>query len=85
MRREPTLHDVTRRVEGRAAVTPSLLWQELGGAGDYAPLWLMHHLRRLGFVPVPAGFWWRKDLPAELCRRLVAFIDELEEAYPDRD
>jgi hypothetical protein len=81
--REPTLQDVTNAVEGRAAVTPSLLWRELGGSGDFAPLWLLEHLRRLGYGPVPEGFWWRNDIPRVRAERLVAFMRSLDETYPD--
>jgi hypothetical protein len=70
-------------VDGRAAVTPSLLWSELGGGGDFPPLWLFQHLRRLGYVPMPAGFWWRSDIPAERARGLTKFIERLDEVYPD--
>lgn len=83
--RHPTPGDVTRAAEGRAAITPSLLWAELGGEGDLAPLWLFEHLRRLGYGPVPGGFWWRQDVPAEHSVRLVDFIRKLDETYPDEE
>lgn len=85
MPRHPTPDDVTRALEGRAAVTPSLLWLELGGDGDFAPLWLFEHLRRLGYGPLPAGVWWRMDIPLERSERLAAFYRNLEEVYPDED
>lgn len=83
MTRQPTPSEITQAVEGRAAIFPSLLWFELGGEGDFTPLWVFEHLRRLGYGPVPAGFWWRNDIPLERAERLVAFIEELDEAYPD--
>jgi hypothetical protein len=74
---------VSRAVESRAVVTPSLLWLELGGEGDFAPLWLFEQLRRLGYGPLPAGFWWRSDLPVERSQRLAALVEELDDLYPD--
>lgn len=82
-RRHPSLAEVSRAVEGRAVVTPSLLWSELGGDGDFAPLWLLEQFRRLGYGPLPAGFWWRMDIPVERSERLAAFVQELDELYQD--
>lgn len=82
-RGSPMPADVAAAVEGRAAVTPSLLWAELGGEGDFAPLWALDQLRRLGYGPLPAGFWWRSDLPAESAERLAVTFKRIEEAYPD--
>lgn len=81
-RRCPTLEDVSAGVKGRAAVFPSLLWQEIGGTeADFAPLWLLEQLRRLGFGPLPAGFWWRRDIPASRAQRLSDFVRALDTAY----
>lgn len=87
MKRQPTPSDVTRAIGRRAAVIPSLLWFELGGEGDFTPLWLRGHLSKLGYRPNSdgAGFWWRDDLPRELEKRLVALFEELDDAYPDED
>jgi hypothetical protein len=74
---------VIRAVEDRAAVTPSLLWREIGGRSDFPPLWLFAELRCLGYVPMPAGFWWRNDIPVEHARKLTDFISRLDEIYPD--
>lgn len=82
----PTVGDLRVAVEGRAAIFPSLLWRGLGGGDDdLAPLWLMEQLRRLGFAPIPAGFWWRRDIPASRARRLAGFVSALDKLYPDDD
>ena len=84
MKRCPTLEDVSAAVERSAAVFPSLLWRQLGGSeDDFAPLWLLEQLRRLGFGPLPAGFWWRLDIPASRAQRLSDFLTFLDEAYPE--
>jgi hypothetical protein len=81
--RQPTAGDVDAVVAGRAAILPILLWSELGGEGDFTPLWLFEQLRRLGYGPLPAGFWWRSDIPVEQSERLAAFARDVDEAYPD--
>ena len=78
-------HAVESAVARRGAVFPSLLWKELGGRGDFAPLSLYHELRRLGFVPMPAGFWWRASLPDALAERFGDLIRHIDELYPDED
>ncbi len=79
----PTQSDVPSAVEGRAAVFPSLLWRELGGGDeDLAPLWLLDRLQRLGYRPLPAGFWWRGDIPTFRAQRLASFVRTLDSAYP---
>lgn len=81
----PSLGDISAAVEGRAAVMPTLLWWELGGEGDFSPLWLSYQLSQLGYGPHPGGFWWRQDIPIVHAERYAAFLDELDEAYPDAD
>lgn len=83
--RQPTAEDVARAVEGRPAVTPSMLWFELGGEGDFAPLWVFEQLRRLGYGPHPGGFWWAGDLPLDLAKRMQATMDQIDAWYPDGD
>lgn len=83
----PTPADVAAALEGRAGVTPVLLWCELTGQSiddvEFTPLWVQAELRRLGYGPTPAGFWWRNDLPTEKRERMEALFQELDEAYPD--
>jgi hypothetical protein len=82
-RQQPTPAGIALAVEGRPAVTPSELWAELGGDGDFAPGWVLEELRRLGYGPHPAGFWWASDLPLEIAEPIVRAYDRIEAAYPD--
>jgi hypothetical protein len=83
VRRQPTPETVALAASGRIAVTPSELWAELGGEGDFAPGWVMETLLRLGYIPHPAGFLWAGDLPLECAEPIVRAYKRIEAVYPD--
>ena len=64
---------------------PSVLWMCIDGEGDFTPLWVFEHLRDLGYVPTTFGFWWLEDLPLRGAERFAAFLETLDEAYPETD
>lgn len=76
---------ITKAVEGLPAVHPTLLWWGLGGDERGARVWVYRHLGSLGYGRHPAGFMWRLDVPVQHANRLVAFMDHLDEVYPDED
>ncbi len=74
---------ITLAASGRIAVTPSELWAELGGEGDFSPVWVRLHLLSLGYVPHPAGFLWAGDLPLECAEPIVRAYKRIDAIYPD--